>query len=168
MAKKTWNIAIVGPGWVANAYLTAFRKRDDIRVTHIIGRTREQATTFLRSHGLDCAVHDNLAESLADRTVDIVGVFTPHHLHAKTAIAAAKAGKHIIIEKPVCLSLNDLKKMRATVKSAGVKTIVGFVLRWNPLLMMIRKNIVEGNLGNIIFAEADYLHGIVDKPYTKP
>ena len=58
--------------------------------------------------------------------------------------------------------------MRAAVRRAGVKTIVGFVLRWNPLLKIIRRNITDGRLGQIIFAETDYLHGIVGKPYTKP
>ncbi len=167
MAKKVWNVAIVGPGWVAGAYLDAFGKRDDIRVTHVVGRTRAGAEAFGEKHNLDCARHGDLKPALRDKTLDIVGVFTPHHLHAPIVLASAKAGKHMIIEKPVCLSLAHLRAMRAAVKAARVRTIVGFVLRWNPLLMMIRKNIQEGSLGKIIFAETDYLHGLVGKAYTK-
>ncbi len=167
MPKRVWNVAIVGPGWVAGAYANAFRKRDDVRVTHVVGRTVAGARAFAVRHGIDCLAHDDLREALRDRAVDIVGVFTPHHLHARQAILAAKAGRHIIIEKPVCLSLKDLRAMRAAVKAAKVRTIVGFVLRWNPLLQMIRRNIADGSLGRVIFAETDYLHGIINKGYTK-
>jgi len=168
MAKKVWNVAMVGHGWVADAYLTAFGKRDDIRVTHVIGRTRSRADAFADERGIDCGRYDDLRDALKDKSIDIVGVFTPHHLHARAAIAAAKASKHIIIEKPVCLSVKDLRAMRSAVKAAQVRTIVGFVLRWNPLLTMIKKNVREGGLGKIIYAETDYLHGIVGKSYTKP
>ncbi|MCP4250781.1 MAG: Gfo/Idh/MocA family oxidoreductase, partial [bacterium] len=150
MAKRTWNFGIVGPGWVAGAYVSAFRKRDDIRVTHIVGRTVGRAAKFAEQWDIDCPLHDDVGDAVGDKSLDIVGIFTPHHLHARPAVAAAKAGKHLIIEKPVCLSPRELQAMRAAVKAAKVKTIVGFVLRWNPLLRMIRKNIAEGNLGKII------------------
>lgn len=165
---KTWNIAIVGPGWVAGAYAEAFRKRDDVRIGHVVGRTVDGASAFAAKYDLDCPCSDNIQTALKSPAIDIVGVFTPHHLHAQAVLAAAKAGKHIIIEKPVCLTLEDLKAIRAAVRDAGVKTIIGFVLRWNPLLKIIRSSIVEGRLGQIIFAETDYLHGIVAKAYTKP
>lgn len=168
MSEKIWNVAIVGPGWVAEAYLEVFRGRDDIRVTHVVGRTAEGAKSFLQSHGLEAAAHDRLEPVLADKAVDIVGIFTPHHLHAPAAVAAANAGKHLIVEKPLCLSLDELRDMRAAAKSTGIKSITGFVLRWNPLLEMIRRNVLEGTLGDIIFAEVDYLHSIVGKVYTKP
>ncbi len=167
MAKRKWSIAIVGPGWVAGAYMDAFGKRDDIQVTHIVGRTVSGAARFAETYGIDCALHDDVREAVKDKSLDIVGVFTPHHLHASQAVTAAKAGKHIIIEKPVCLSLKELRAMRAAVRAAKVKTIVGFVLRWNPLLTMIRENIAAGNLGKVIYAETDYLHGLVGKEYTK-
>jgi predicted dehydrogenase len=168
MAKKTWNVAIVGPGWVAGAYLTSFRKRDDVRVTHIVGRQIEKARAFLATHNLDCPAEDDLHAALADNSVDIVAVLTPNNLHAEQTIAAARAGKHVIIEKPVCLTLRELKAMRTAVEDAKVKTIVGYVLRWNPLLQIIRRHITEGQLGQIIYAETDYLHGVVGKEYTKP
>jgi predicted dehydrogenase len=168
MTKKAWSIAIVGPGWVAGAYRESFRKRDDVRVAYVVGQTREEASAFAEKHGLDCPCTARLDDALTDPSVDIVGVYTPHNVHAPVAIAAARASKHMIIEKPVCLYPEELKAMRAAVREAGVKTIVGFVLRWNPLLKIIRRGITDGHLGRIIYAETDYLHGIVGKPYTKP
>ncbi len=159
---------MVGPGWVAGAYRESFRKRDDIRVAYVVGQTREEASAFADKHGLDCPCTARLDDALGDSSVDIVGVYTPHNFHAPIAIAAARAGKHMIIEKPLGLYPEELKAMRAAVRDAGVKTIVGFVLRWNPLLKIIRRTITDGQLGRIIYAETDYLHGIVGKPYTKP
>jgi predicted dehydrogenase len=162
------NVAIIGPGWVAGAYMDVFRKRGDIHVAHVVGRTVESAQQFANRYGLNCACHGSYEPVMKDPAVDIVGIFTPHHRHAEEIVAAAQAGKHMIIEKPVVLTLEELRSVRAAVKRAGVKTIVGFVLRWNPLLNLIRRNIDEGHLGRIIFAQADYLHGLVGKPYTKP
>ncbi|HOJ76434.1 MAG TPA: Gfo/Idh/MocA family oxidoreductase [Phycisphaerae bacterium] len=96
MAHKTWNIAIVGPGWAAGAYLEVFRKRDDVRVTHVVSATKQGAQAFVEQHNLDAAVHDRLEDALADPSLDVVGIYTPHHLHASQAIAAANAGKHLI------------------------------------------------------------------------
>ncbi|MBN1417437.1 MAG: Gfo/Idh/MocA family oxidoreductase [Planctomycetes bacterium] len=165
---KTWQVSIIGPGWVAGAYCEAFRRRGDVRVRHVVGRTLARARAFAEAQGLDCRTHARIEPALADPEVDIAAILTPHNLHARQAIAAARAGKHIIIEKPVCLTLRDLRAMRAAVRRARVRTIVGFVLRWNPLVRIIRRSIDEGNLGDLIFAEVDYLHGIVGKPYTKP
>lgn len=167
MAKRIWNVAIVGPGWVAGAYMDAFRKRDDVRVTHIISHHREGAAAFARRYDLSCPLHDSLEAALTADDIDIVGIFTPHDLHAALAIQAAQAGKHLIIEKPIALTPEELRPLRAAVKQAGVKSITGFVLRWNPLLTMIRRNLEAGHLGKLIFAEADYLHGLVGKPYTR-
>lgn len=167
MPTRIWNVSIVGPGWVATAYMDAFRRRDDIRVTHVVGRTREKAAAFANQYGLDCGVHDRIEDALGN-DVDIVGVFTPHDVHVGQITAAAAAGKHMIVEKPLCMNVDELRQIRTAVRAAGVQTIVGFVLRWNPLIGLIRRNISEGHLGRIIFAQCDYLHGLIGKPYTKP
>lgn len=168
MGNRVWNVCMVGPGWVAGAYLACFRKRDDVRVTHVVGATKQEAAAFVAANGLDAQAHGDLAEALADRAIDIVGVYTPHNLHAGQAIAAARAGKHVIIEKPICLNREELAALRRAVREAGVKTITGFVLRWNPMVQMIRRAVAEGVIGEILHAEADYLHGKIGKSYTKP
>lgn len=167
MADKVWNVAVAGPGWVAGAYMEVFGRRDDVRVTHVVGRTKEKAVAFAKEFGLDCGIHDRIEEALG-ADVDIVGIFTPHDVHTAHVTAAARAGKHMIVEKPLCLNLDELRQMREAVRDAGVQTIVGFVLRWNPLLELIRHNVDQGHLGKLIFAECDYLHGLIGKPYAKP
>ena len=72
---------------------------------------------------------------------------------------AAEAGKHVLIEKPVALNSEELHRMSAAVERAGVKSSVGFVLRWNPLLMTIKKAIAAGMIGRPLLVHADYWHG---------
>jgi predicted dehydrogenase len=97
---------------------------------------------------------------LRRKDTDIIVVCTPHNQHTKYVVAAAEAGKHIIIEKPVALTPQDMRKQQEAVKKANVKTLVSFVLHWNPLLMTIDWLITQGVLGHIFMVEVDYMHRI--------
>jgi predicted dehydrogenase len=81
-------------------------------------------------------------------------------MHTKYAVAAAEAGKHVIVEKPVALTMEDVRKQQEVVKKNNVKSLVSFVLHWNPLLMTIDRLIDEGAFGDIFMVEVDYLHRI--------
>jgi predicted dehydrogenase len=72
----------------------------------------------------------------------------------------AQAKKHVVIEKPCAITLESLKAQHLAVKDNGVKSLVGFVLRFNPLLQAIDSVIEKGSLGNIFAVEVDYLHRI--------
>ncbi|MCS7181299.1 MAG: Gfo/Idh/MocA family oxidoreductase, partial [bacterium] len=75
-------------------------------------------------------------------------------------ILAAEYKKHILIEKPVALNEDELNKMIEIVKKNKVKTLVSFVLHWNPLLMTIDKLLKDYIIGDIYYGEVDYFHGI--------
>lgn len=75
-------------------------------------------------------------------------------------MAAAQHGKHIVIEKPVSITLSQLRELRDTVKQSGVKTITSFVLRWNPLFETILPLLEDDTIGTIHYGEVDYMHGI--------
>ena len=86
---------------------------------------------------------------------------TPHHLHPANTIAAARAGKHIFVEKPIALTPTDLYAMRDAVRQAGVRTAVGFVVRWTPLVARLREMIRQGELGRLFLVDVDYWHSRV-------
>ena len=94
------------------------------------------------------------------RGVKISAVPLASKSEVETAIAAAEAGKHILIEKPVAMNVKDLKEMRDAVREAGVKTVVSFVLHWNPFFETVKALIDDGTLGKIFYAETDYFHEI--------
>jgi predicted dehydrogenase len=110
--------------------------------------------------GLDCKIYTDYDHLLADPEVDCISICTPNQLHAEETIKAARAGKHIVIEKPVALNLADLRAMRQAVSGAGVKTVVSFVLRWNPLFDIVKSLLARRAIGDLYYAQVDYWHGI--------
>ena len=102
-------------------------------------------------------LYDDLEKALRHPGVDIVSICTPQHVHCRQVLAAAKAGKHMLIEKPVGISLEELHAMRQAVRRAGVHTVVGFVLRWNPLFRTLKAMLADNALGNPYYVETDYL-----------
>jgi predicted dehydrogenase len=153
-------VGIIGCGAVAEEYVKAFQKDERSEIRALVSQDRADAERYRDRYDLDCAIETDAAEMLRRKDTNIVVVCTPHYLHTQYAVAAAEAGRHIIIEKPVAITLEDLRKQQQAVKKAGVKTLVGFVLHWNPLLMTIDRLITEGVFGNIFMVEVDYMHRI--------
>jgi predicted dehydrogenase len=101
--------------------------------------------------------------------VDLIDICTPNHLHMSTAIAAAKAGKHILCEKPMANNASDARRMLEAVENAGVKHMMIFNYRRVPALALAKKMITEGKLGRIFHFNAVYFQDwLVDPafPYT--
>jgi predicted dehydrogenase len=153
-------VGIIGCGAVAEEYVKAFKNDERSEIRALVSLNRADAERYRDRYDLDCAIETDAAKMLRRKDTDIVVVCTPHNLHTKYAVAAAEAGKHIIIEKPVAITLEDLRRQQQAVKKAGVKTLVGFVLHWNPLLMTIDRLITQGVFGNIFMVEIDYMHRI--------
>jgi predicted dehydrogenase len=158
MKRRTYGVLIHGAGWVATQHIAAFQQNPATRVVAICSRTLRSARQRAKASGLpDLAVYEDLHEALRHPGVDIVSICTPQHLHCQNVLAAARAGKHLVIEKPAGLSLVQLRQMQRAVQRAGVKTVVSFVLRWNPLFQAIKRHLARGTLGQPYYVEADYL-----------
>lgn len=156
MSNRPLGVLIHGAGWVSTQHIQAFTRNPRTRVAAISSRTVDGARKRATEAGLDVPCFDNLAAALARPEVDIVAICTPQHLHAENTIAAARAGKHLVIEKPVCMRLEDARAMRDAVRAAGVKTIVSFVLRWNPLFQAVKRMAAAGAFGEVYCVETAY------------
>ncbi len=153
-------VGIIGCGWVAQEHIGAYQADPRSEVRALVDSNRSVAESCRQSHHLDCSVGTDYQVMLRQDDVDIVVVCTPNDLHAECVIAAAQAGKHVAIEKPAALSLEELRKELEAVKCNNVKTVVSFVLHWNPLLMTIDRLIdMERQVFGSIFAvQVDYLN----------
>jgi len=161
MADKQLGVLIHGAGWVSTQHIQAFTQNPHTRIVAISSRKLESCRTRATEAGLaDVACFDSYEKALTHEGVDIVSVCTPQHLHAENTIAAAEAGKHIVIEKPIANSVDEMRQMRAAVRAAGVHTIVSFVLRWNPLFQTVKAMVADDALGNVYYVETDYEHDI--------
>ncbi len=158
MAGKTYGVLVHGAGWVSTQHLAAYDRNPSTRVVAVSSRSAESARRRATEAGLnDVGIYDDLDRALKHEGVDIVSICTPQHIHCANVLAAARAGKHLVIEKPLGNSLDELRQMREAVQRAGVKTVVSFVLRWNPLFRRLKAMMAEGALGRPYYVEADYV-----------
>jgi predicted dehydrogenase len=160
-------VGIIGCGSVAEEYVKAFQKDGRSEVRTLVSRNPANAERYCDRYGLKCTIETGASKMLQQDNVDIVVVCTPHNVHTQYVVAAAEAHKHIIIEKPVALTPEDVHKQREAVGKNKVKTIVSFVLHWNPLLMTIDRLIEQGAFGDIFMVEVDYMHRIWMSPEEK-
>jgi predicted dehydrogenase len=154
------NIGIVGLGWVAGAHIAAFNKIPGARVTAVCSRRDLNEAEISAEYGTPLKAYREYEAMLADPDIHAVDICTPHPFHAQQAIAAAKAGKHLIIEKPIAITYEDAVAMRRAIHEAGVKTCVCFEVRFAQQAQVIQSVIKEGLLGELHYGEADYYHGI--------
>ncbi len=154
------NIGIVGLGWVAGAHIETFKNVKGAKVTAVCSRRNLDPAELEKQYGMPLKVYNDYNEMLKDSSIDVIDICTPHPQHPAQAIAAAQAGKHLIIEKPLALDYKDLVKMRDAIKKAGVNTCVCFEVRYSAHFGVINSVIKEGLLGELHYGEIDYYHGI--------
>jgi UDP-N-acetyl-2-amino-2-deoxyglucuronate dehydrogenase len=157
---ETVGFAILGAGTAADYHCQAITANAAlgarlIAIGHYnLARFADISTKF----GVPCA---NQEELLADPAVDVVCICTPNGQHAAQAIAAASAGKHVLVEKPMALSLADADAMITACDQAGVKLSVVLQRRAEPLFQRIHSAIQAGDLGDLTL-------GVVTIPYYRP
>ncbi len=153
-------VAIHGAGDVAYAHAASWLKLPQVRIISVTSRRSESARRLAERFNLDCHVGDDFQAVLDNDDVDIVNISGPNHVHAEQGIAAARAGKHLMMEKPMSLSAEQNRALRDAVADAGVKSVVSFVLRWNPLFENLKSLLNRQAIGRLFYVEVDYWHGI--------
>jgi len=153
-------VAIHGAGWVAGAHVLSWKKNPHVEIVSVGDASLERARQFAETNGLSCPTRDRYDDVLADGQVDIVDISGPSHVHAEQGIAAAGASKHVLVEKPMALSVDENRALRDAVAKAGVKSITSFVARFNPEVAILRSLLRSGAIGDLFYAEVDYWHGL--------
>ena len=157
---KKYNVGIIGYGWVSGAHIAAINATSLAQVTAVYSSRPQEAATLSARHGGNIACYTDLNAMLADPNLHAVSVCSYPQQHADQIVAAAKAGKHLIIEKPITLSLADAHRVASAVKASGVKTCVCFECRYSSQLVATKAVIESGLLGKLHYGEVDYYHGI--------
>ncbi len=156
---KNLNVGILGLGWVAGAHIETFKKIEGVNVTSVLSRRQLDESKLKEQFGIPIKVYNDYDEMLRDPSLDIIDICTPHPFHPQ-AIAAARAGKHIIIEKPIALSYKDAKAVSDVIQETGVQVCVGLELRYSGQAIAIRSMIDQNLFGELHYGEVDYFHGI--------
>jgi len=157
---KKFRVGIVGYGWVATAHIPAINSLPNAEVTAIYSSRNPDPAEVSAAHGGDIKVYDDVAKMLKDPEIDVIDICSYPYQHADQVVAAAKAGKHIIIEKPLALNYKDLKRMKVAIDKAGVFCCVCFECRFSSQFLATKSVIDQGLLGKLHYGEIDYYHGI--------
>jgi predicted dehydrogenase len=147
--------AIVGLGrWGRSLVASVQGKSGQLRFVRAHTRTSASAEDFCRQH--DVPLVDSYKQILADPDVDAVVLATPHSLHASQIIAAAAAGKHIHVEKPIALDRASADRAVAAARKAGVVLAVGYCRRFHPSIVEVRQRLAKGWLGAVVAMVAQH------------
>ena len=157
---KNCNVGIIGYGWVATAHIAAINATSHAQVTAVCSSRPQNPAELSSRHGGEIACYTELTAMLADPSIQVVSVCSLPQCHADHIVAAAAAGKHLIIEKPITLTHADARRVAAAVRAAGVRTCVCFECRFSSQLVATKAVIDAGLLGAIHYGEVDYYHGI--------
>jgi predicted dehydrogenase len=157
---KKYNVAVIGYGWASTAHIPAINATRQAQVTAVVSSRPLSAAELSARHGGEIKVYTDLNTVLQRSDIHAVSICSYPHQHAAHAIAAARAGKHIILEKPISLTLADAKAVAAAVKAAGVQVCVCFECRYSSQFMATKAVIDAGLLGQLHYGEVDYYHGI--------
>lgn len=159
-AMKKYNVGIIGYGWAAEAHIAAINATPLAQVTAICSSRTHDPAALSAKHGCPLRAFTELDEMLSRQDIHAVSVCSYHRQHPAHIIAAAKAGKHIIAEKPLALDPADLRAIGDAVTASGVNFCTCFELRFSSQFRAIRSILGQGLLGKLHYAEVDYYHGV--------
>jgi UDP-N-acetyl-2-amino-2-deoxyglucuronate dehydrogenase len=145
-------IAIVGAGIVARYHSAAIAATPGARLVAVSRSDAARAADAAAEFGVPCET--SLDALLAREDVDAVCVCTPSGQHAAQAVAAARAGKHVLVEKPMALTLADADAMIGAAREAGVHLAVAFQRRTEPVYQAVRAAVAAGDLGHLMLGAA--------------
>lgn len=157
---KKYNVAVIGYGWASTAHIPAINATTRARVTAVCSARPLDAAELGARHGGPLEVIAKFDDVLKRPDIHAVSICSLPSQHAAQVIAAARAGKHIILEKPISLTLADARAVAAAVRAAGVQVCVCFECRYSSQFLATKAVIDAGLLGQLHYGEVDYYHGI--------
>jgi 1,5-anhydro-D-fructose reductase (1,5-anhydro-D-mannitol-forming) len=153
VSARTLGWGIIGLGRIAGSQIApAITAAGNSTLVSVVSRDRARAEEFARTHGAATAL-DDYAKMLADPAVDAVYIATPNALHADQVIAAAQAGKHVLCDKPLAVTVEDARRCVQECLIVGVRLGITFQTRFHDGLADAAKLVRNGGIGKVIVAE---------------
>jgi len=153
---KTIRMGLVGPGFIAAHHIDAVRRLGNVAVAAIAGSSVAAARRKAREWKVPRACGD-WRELTSDPGIDVIHNTTPNHLHFDVSMAALRAGKHVIADKPLAMTAGQCRQLHDAALRAGVAHVVTFNYRGNPLVQHARALVAQGGIGKVTFVHGQYL-----------
>ncbi len=153
MTSPPVRVASIGIGWWSDVLAVAVQRTPKLEITSCFSRSQDKRETFAKKY--DCKPASSYEEILDDPSIEAVINTTPNHVHLETTRVAARAGKHIFLEKPIAHTIADGKALTQACKEAGVVLALGYQRRRESHFRWIRRAIDEGKFGKLVQAECN-------------
>src|SRR5438132_2720166 len=146
-------VAIVGCGMIARFHVAALREVPGTKLLALVSRSQASAAKLNETCGLSCETYTSLEPVLARDDIHIVIITTPSGAHMEPAVAAAKAGKHVVVEKPLEITTERCDRIIDACDKAGVQLCTIFPSRFADANMELKKAVEAGRFGRLTLGQ---------------
>lgn len=153
MAVEPLRVASLGMGWWSDVLADAINRSGKLKITACYSRSEEKRAAFAAKYG--CRAVPSYEAILDDKDIEAVINTTPNGVHLETTRAAADAGKHVFLDKPIANTVSDGRRITELCRKAGVVLALGYQRRRENQFRWIKRQIDEGSFGKLVNAEAN-------------
>lgn len=153
-ASKKLRVGIIGTGWIAEAHIDSYKRMPDVEVVALADIIPGKAAAFAEKYGVPHAhIYGHHTEMLAAEELDAVSVCTYNMTHAECTIDCLNKGIPVLLEKPMCVTLEEAVEIRKAELKSGKVLSIGFQPRFDPNMQMIKKIVQSGELGEVYYIQ---------------
>ena len=150
--KKTVRFGLLGAGLIAPFHARSILAAEGCELAGVADVNHQRSQAIAKQY--NCRTYEGVDELLADESIDVLNILLPNHLHMQPTLAAAKAGKHVLVEKPPAMSLKETDAMIGACTDAGVKLGIVLQCRVRKAIQAIKNAIEHGRFGRLLQADA--------------
>src|SRR5277367_1904735 len=143
---------VIGLGTIADHFMRGVQTSSNSQITGLVSGHRDKAERIAAQYGVPTSSiysYEDMDRFRDNKTIDAVYVALPNSMHAEYTIRSAKAGKHVLCEKPMSTTVKEAEEMIAACKAANVKLMIAYRLHYEPLHLKAIKLIRDGAIGNV-------------------
>ncbi|WP_437180062.1 Gfo/Idh/MocA family protein [Paenibacillus andongensis] len=156
MSINKLKIGVIGAGSISDMHFESYVKQADAELVAVCDLNRQRAEDKAAKYNVEL-IYTDYRELLANPEVDAVSICTWNNTHAEISIAALRAGKHVLVEKPLCKTVEEAERIQEAVRETGKILQVGFVRRYDTNAQLVKRFIDNGDLGELYYAKASCL-----------
>lgn len=154
-SKQKIKLGIIGTGNIGRVHLTEFSKTDHVEIHAVTDTFIQSAKDAAQQYGVS-KVHDSAEALIQDDAIDAVVVAVPNQYHAAIAVQALQAGKHVLIEKPMAINLEEAKQIVRAQRESGTIVMIAHQMRWESNAVLIKEQMDKGAFGRIYHAKTGW------------
>jgi len=146
-------IGVIGAGSISEAHFNAYKGNSEVEIYAVCDLNEQRAQDKANKYGAT-NIYTDYNELLANPEIEAVSICTWNNTHAEISAAAIRAGKHVLVEKPLCRTVEEALQLQEVVRASNKILQVGVVRRYDPNAQMLRQFIENGDIGEIYYAKA--------------